>query len=134
MLELADRFDAQLSAIGAYYDSLTDLQAAYAGMFLQTEEIAMPLVAGRTAGSLVIDPAIDNPQAVKFRVTRRSGLFSGSFRTLNEAGRTVTLRYAGVLTRDGDFYIGDGAYVEQRTINKRRIKSSHRIWIDTPAP
>jgi hypothetical protein len=136
MAGLADRFDAQLSATGAYYDTLTDLQAAYEGAFLQAEEVdwTMPLVAGRMPGSLILDPAVENPQSVKFRATRRSGLFSGSFRVLNETGRTAKFKYAGVLTRKGDLYIGDGAYVERRTVNGKKVKSSYRIWIDTPAP
>ncbi len=136
MAGLADRFDARLSAVGAYYDSLTDLQVAYAGAFLQAEEVtwAMPLVAGGRPGTLVIDPAVENPQAVKFKAAQRKGLFSGSFQALNEAGRTATLKYAGVLTRKDNLYIGDGAYIEQRTVNGRRIKSSYRIWLDTPAP
>ncbi len=132
----ADRFDAQLSAAGAYYDSLTDLQAAYEGAFLQAEEVdwALPLVAGKRPGTLMIDPEVENPQAVRFRATRRSGLFSGSFRMPNETGRAATLKYAGVLTRKGDLYIGDGAYVERRTANGRPVKTSYRIWIDTPVP
>lgn len=135
MAGLADRFDAQLSATGAYYDSLTDLQAAYEGAFLQAEEVdwAMPLVAGGR-GSLMIDPTVENPQSVKFKATRRSGLFSGSFRVLGETGRSVTLKYVGVLTRKEDLYIGDGAYVERRSANGRQVKTSYRIWLDTPAP
>jgi len=134
MAGLADRFDARLSATGAYYDALGDLQAAYLGALLQAEgmEWAMPLAAGRMSGSLTVDPAVENPQAVKFKAVRRSGLFSGSFRVMNEAGRNVTLKYVGVLTRQDGAYIGDGAYVERRSANGRSVKSSYRVWLDAP--
>ena len=133
MAGLGDRFDAQLSATGAYYDTVGDLQAAYLGALLQAEgmEWAMPLVAGRM-GSLTVDPAVENPQAVKFKAVRRSGLFSGSFRVVNEAGRNVTLKHVGVLTRQDGAYIGDGAYVERRSANGRSVKSSYRVWLDAP--
>ncbi|HRR34653.1 MAG TPA: SUMF1/EgtB/PvdO family nonheme iron enzyme [Kiritimatiellia bacterium] len=136
MAGLADRFDAQLSALGAYYDAVGDLQAAYAGKILQAEgmEWAMPLAAGRSPGSLTVDPVIENPQAVKFKAARRTGLFSGSFRVMNEAGRNVTLKYVGVLTRLDDAYVGDGAYVEKRSANGRSVKSSYRVWIEAPHP
>lgn len=134
MAGLADRFEAQLSATGAYYDALGDLQAAYLGALLQAEgmEWALPLAAGRMSGSLTVDPAVENPQAVKFKAVRRTGLFAGSFRVVNEAGRNVTLKYVGVLTRQGDAYVGDGAYVERRPANGRSVKSSYRVWIDAP--
>ncbi len=126
-----DRFDARLEAVGAFYNSLNDLHAAYAGTLFTAEPFAWtpPVIPG-TSGSLTIAPEPDNPGGVKLKTVKRSGLFSGSFKVLNETtGRFATLRYLGVLTRDGGTYVGDGAYVEKRSVNGYSLKSSRRVWI-----
>jgi hypothetical protein len=66
---------------------------------------------------------------------KKTGLFSGSFKSEDNAtGRTVTLKHAGVLTRDGEDYVGDGAYVESVKASPYTLKSSYRAWIAAPPP
>ncbi len=127
----ADRFVVRLGAIGAFYDTLADLHAAYAGTLFTAEPFDwMPPVVPGSSGSLMIAPEPGNPAQAKLKVAKRTGLFSGSFKVLNETtGRAVTFKYLGVLTRDGEVAFGDGAYVEKRSASGYSLKSSRRVLI-----
>jgi formylglycine-generating enzyme required for sulfatase activity len=126
-----DSFNAKLSATGAYYDTLSNIQDAYAGTAFQAEGFPwlLPVIPGSSGSLVIAADAVANPNSVKLKGVRRTGLFSGSFKAAGENGRTVTLKYAGVLTRDGANDIGDGAYIQSRKVNVYTLKSSFRVLI-----
>jgi formylglycine-generating enzyme required for sulfatase activity len=126
--KVADAFYASLAAYGAYYNKQANIQTEYTGASLQIDDFGwtLPLIPG-SGGSLVVAA---NPDKIILKAVRQTGIFSGSFKTLNPGtGRTVTLRHAGVLTLQNGDYVGDGAYVESRKVDSYTLKSSHRVKI-----
>ena len=130
----ADRFDAQLDACGAFYDTLADLQAAYVGMAFKTEEdFGWPalLVISGNSGSLALPQkgTPENPDGVTLKAVKRTGLFSGSFKIADATtGKNVTLKHAGVLTRIGADYVGEGSYIRSKKDGSYTLKSSY--WVE----
>jgi len=129
----ADRFEVHLSAFGAYYDALINVQAHYGAARFSAEGqpwAAIPLTVSASGAVSLTKDELANPARASLRVTKRTGLFSGSFRGLSD-GREVSLKHAGVLTRNGDVYVGEGASVTPRTVNGYKLKSSDRVTILT---
>ena len=130
-----DRFTAQLDAYGAFYNTLADIQAAYAGTAFRTEEnFGWPtlLVLPGTGGGLALakKDAVLNPDGVTMKAAKKTGLFSGSFKVADSVtGKTVTLKHAGVLTRDGSNNVGDGAYIRTVKTGSYTLKSSYKVEI-----
>ena len=130
----ADRFDATLGVFGAYYNSLPSLQAYYGGADFAAEGQAweVPLVFSAT-GAISLGTGADNPAKATLKVTKTTGLFSGTFKGLAN-GLVTTLKHAGVLTRDGDIYLGEGAYVVPQKVTLGRVytlKPSFQVMIET---
>ncbi len=127
----ADRFAARLDAFGAYYDSLINLQAAYgaSGFSAEGQSWEVPLTISAT-GVVSLGAGAANPAKAVLRVVKRTGLFSGSFYSL-VSGRSVSLKHYGVLTRDGDDYLGEGAYVVPQALGVYRLKPSFKVMIET---
>ncbi len=129
----ADRFEVRLSAFGAYYDALINLQAHYGASRFSAEGqpwAPIPLTVSASGAVSLTKEDVANPARASLRVKKRTGLFSGTFRGLSN-GREVSLRHAGVLTRNGDVYVGEGASVTPRTVNGYKLKSSGRVTILT---
>jgi len=129
----ADRFEAHLSAFGAYYDALINLQTHYGSAFFAVEGqpwAPIPLTVSASGSVSLTRDEVANPARASLRVTKRTGLFSGSFRGLSD-GREVSLKHMGVLTRKEDAYVGEGASVTPRTVNGYKLKSSGRVTILT---
>ena len=131
-----DRFSAQLGAYGAFYNTLADIQTAYTGAAFQTEEnFGWPtlLVIPGTSGSLALPKkgTPENPAGVVLKAVKKTGIFSGSFKTTDPVtSKNVTLKHAGILTRNGSEYIGEGAYIRTRKVGGYTLKSSYWVEID----
>ena len=127
----ADRFTVSLSAVGAYYSSQINLQEHYGSAVFAAEGQAweVPLIVN-AAGAVSLGAGADNPDFATLRVVKSTGLFSGTFKKLSGV-KMVTLKHAGVLTRDHDVYIGEGAYVVPQTVSGYKLKPSYKVTIET---
>ena len=121
-----DRFTVSAEAIGAYYDSLINLQAHYEGTSLTAEEQVWEVpLSFKSSGAAYLASGTNNPASATLSVTSRTGLFSGSFKV-----GTSSLRYYGVLTRDGGTDIGLGSYVAPQTVSPYKAKPSFEVVIE----
>ena len=130
-----DNFTTQISAYGASYDTQANIQTAYTGMVFQAEGIGwtntLTLVSGSSGSVALPKKGVDNPDGVTLKAAKKTGIFSGSFKTIDSVtGKTVTLKHAGILTRNGDDYVGEGSYIWTWKAGGYTLKSSHLVWIE----
>ena len=129
-----DRFVVTASAVGAYYDKLINVQAHYAGTGLTVPEQSWDVpLAFKPTGAVYLATGDGNPAKATLSVTQATGLFSGSF-NVSVDGRTVSAKYAGVLTRQGSADVGKGSYVKPQTVQactgSYAIKPSFPVTIE----
>jgi len=116
-----DGFAAVLEPFGAFYAKVATVESSYSGAAFTAAVNAVPLSIPLTfnakgAASLTTDPT-DNPVGAKLTVKPATGLFNGTFlRVAPGAAKAATVKYLGVLTRDGvGEPVGYGAYVLPET-------------------
>ena len=116
-----DGFDAALEPFGAFYAKLSTIEAYYSGASLttavDTESMEIPLVFNAKGVASLTTEVTDNPIGAKLTVKPATGLFNGTFlRIAPSATKPATVKYLGVLTRDGGGDpVGYGAYVLPQT-------------------
>lgn len=96
------------SAVGSWIDAkqslLETVDPAANGHDLVAEGAIEAIPVTIAATSVKLDPVAAKATGAKLSLNRATGLISGSFRTLNADGKTVTANYRGVLLPDW----GDG--------------------------
>jgi hypothetical protein len=113
----ADRFAAEVSVVGAYYDTLAKVQAHYAGTdcMAEAQTWEVPLAFSASGAASLAASTNTNPARATLSAVQSTGLFSGSFNlTLN--AKAMTVNHFGVLTRDGDQSVGAGYYAVPQTV------------------
>jgi len=135
-----DGFGTALEPFGAFYAKVASIEEYYSGTSFITDvdsvTMDIPLVFNARGAATLTTEVADNPIGAKLTVKPATGIFNGTFlRLAPGATKAATVKYLGVLTRDGlGEPVGSGAYVLPQTervgSTSYNLKPSYPVTIE----